>query len=696
MNKKHLPLLLFIITFIIYSYTLMPGTGYSGDCAKFQFSSRVLGVTHTPGYPMYSLISHIFHWIPIGTVAMRINLMSAFFASVTVLLLFFIIKRITGNSAAAFVTGMLFAVSRTFWSQAVVAEVYTLNSALIAAVILSLLKWDGEKDARYFFLACFIYAMSFAHHLTMILLVPAILYFIITTDYRIVLKPANLALCAGFFVLAALQYSYVFLRTYSNASYVEMWAYNLKDFMWWITGGQFKEKMFSLTLGELLFDSVPFYIIHLKNQFHFVGMVAGLAGACILIRDRLRLSVFFLLLFFGNLLFTLNYGIGDIFVFFIPSFLVFAVFIGIGLDSLYKKILSLQTVTKGMRISAFAVLSVILLVAGFSGNYHVANQRGNTWSDEFTGFMLDNVKDNSIILAPTYAWGQNFLYKLIGEKKRKGNNILVHWYWHTSAILKSYPEYALNGSMDVPEAEKFRNSFGDRDKTVRSPFVFGREVPKGKSLYFHGLSMRDIKKANINSRKVVSINRCGYKANLYMIVKKGEDVTGKVLTLKDPAGSLKPSGRMSKMTKKFHRKGTLEINFSPASRGFLKDGWSRTELSEGDFLFSWADSTESTLAIPMEEPGEYSLALKVKPFAYDNSPVQSIKLYVNNRYVDEAVLSCEWNRHEFFIPPECWKTGWNTVRFKYNYMASPVEITDDNDLRDLSVAFAYIRFDRQD
>src|SRR6185503_20312631 len=72
-----------LITFGVYLKTLFPGLGGGGDSAKFQYVGSVLGTPHPPGYPLYVLVSFCFAQIPFGTLAWRINAMSAFFATVT-------------------------------------------------------------------------------------------------------------------------------------------------------------------------------------------------------------------------------------------------------------------------------------------------------------------------------------------------------------------------------------------------------------------------------------------------------------------------------------------------------------------------------------------------------------------------------------------------------------------------------------
>ena len=682
-NKTYLAPALFIITFCIYLYCLMPGTGYSGDSAKFQYSSRVMGVVHTPGYPAYSLISHIFYLSGLGSVGFRINLMSAFFASVTVVLVYFIILQLIKSRPISFFSSLFFAVSRTFWSQAEVAEVYTLNAAFVAGVILLLLLWAEKRGIKYFYLAGFVYAMSFGHHLTVLFLAPAMLYLVLAADHKTLLNAKHLAVLAGFFILAALQYAYVFMRTYSQAAYVEMWTYDLGDFLWWVAGGQFKNKMFSSGITGFIKDRVPFYIVHLKSQFHFTGLVLGLAGACILARDRLKQAVFLLLIFFGTLFFPLNYNIGDVYVYFIPSFIIFAVFIAAGINALYGVIKNAPKIPGWLKTGVFYLFPVILCAVIFGSNFFLANQKDNLWSDEFSDIIVDNVKNDSVLLAPNYAWGQFYLYKLIGQKKRAGDGIIAHWYWHP-CMLKAFSSRCA----DEPGAKEFMDSFGDRDKTVRSGFVFNGEIPAEKKVYFQKLSRKVLDRAGLKSRKVISIDKHGHKLELYELGETKEKTdTGCSINISDVPARLDTAARE---VRAFLREGRLDLDFSGGKRMFLGGGWSRTEYGEEDFTFCWSDDIKSALRLPVEEPADHLMKIKARPVVYGGCPEQSMKVYVNGLCLEEVLMKNEWHIYKIKIPAKFLKKGENSVEFVYKYTASPIEVLGQEDSRDLSVSFAYI------
>ncbi len=73
----------------------------------------------------------------------------------------------------------------TFWSQAVIAEVYTLHAAFVAALLLALLLWaertcEGDVPAarRRSYLVALLFGLSLAHHRSTILLIPAAALFV--------------------------------------------------------------------------------------------------------------------------------------------------------------------------------------------------------------------------------------------------------------------------------------------------------------------------------------------------------------------------------------------------------------------------------------------------------------------------------------------------------------------------------------
>ncbi|MBP9501655.1 MAG: DUF2723 domain-containing protein [Candidatus Promineofilum sp.] len=130
-----------LIALGVYVLTLAPDLSWANgayDGAELITASVTLGIPHPPGYPTYVLLGKLFSLLPMGTVAFRYNLFSAICAAAAVGLVVLTIGALQPRirPAAAVSAALLFGFTPLVWSQAVVAEVYSLNLLMIAAFLL--------------------------------------------------------------------------------------------------------------------------------------------------------------------------------------------------------------------------------------------------------------------------------------------------------------------------------------------------------------------------------------------------------------------------------------------------------------------------------------------------------------------------------------------------------------------------------
>ena len=150
-----------LLAFILYLRTLAPTVLYYDlpdlrDSAVLQTRAYVLGIPDYTGYPTYMMVGKLFTFVPVGDFAYRVNLASAVYAALAVVLAYLVGILLTGRAVAAAAGAIAFAVSWLFWSQAVVAEVYTLNALFVALILFVLLLWRGRRRDRYLLLAAFL------------------------------------------------------------------------------------------------------------------------------------------------------------------------------------------------------------------------------------------------------------------------------------------------------------------------------------------------------------------------------------------------------------------------------------------------------------------------------------------------------------------------------------------------------------
>ena len=143
MKQKILfPVGISLILGLAYSLTLAQGLSWANggaDGGDLITAAFVNGIPHPTGYPLYLLIAKIFQMLPISNLAFRTNLLSAFrtiFAAVLVYqtINLFQKEKKYGRISAA-LAALLFGLSPLIWSQAVITEVYGMQSLLTIGIL---------------------------------------------------------------------------------------------------------------------------------------------------------------------------------------------------------------------------------------------------------------------------------------------------------------------------------------------------------------------------------------------------------------------------------------------------------------------------------------------------------------------------------------------------------------------------------
>ena len=256
------------------------------DVPMLQMQVCVLDMTHPTGYPSYILFSHLFTYLPFGDCAYRVNLASATYAALAVLSVFAAGYLVGRRVAAAAAGALAFGVGVTLWSQAVIAEVYTLNALFVALTLLALLLWRERRNDRYFLLSAFLVGLSLTNHLTSGLLLPASLLFVALVDRR---KLANVKLMlgsAGLFLVGLLPYLYLPVRSAMDPPFEANNPSSIERFFYVVSGGSLRGGFFAFGPAEL--PARPaFYWGHLLDNLHWGLLVAAMVGfVALLLWDR--------------------------------------------------------------------------------------------------------------------------------------------------------------------------------------------------------------------------------------------------------------------------------------------------------------------------------------------------------------------------------------------------------------------------
>ncbi|HUX76927.1 MAG TPA: DUF2723 domain-containing protein [Anaerolineae bacterium] len=396
---------------LLYVKTAAP-TLLMADPAEFQLACNILGVVHPTGYPLYVIVGWLWsHLLPLGDAAYRINLLSALFAAAAVGLTYLLVLKVltaalpgrpeAQTRSVAILATLTLAVSRTFWSQALRAEVYALNSLFVVVVLLLLLRWSESRSPRTLELAALIYGLSLTHHRTMIFFLPSSLLFVWLTDRSVFRKARFLITLLALVAVPQVLYLYIPWRApvtpYLHVELapdrtLSLYDNTLGGFLGFVMGEMFRGE---LGVQAPLLEGLSSATELLLRQFGLAGVALGVVGLVRLVLGLAglpaRSTLALLGLSYAALLgFTLVYNVGDIHVFYTPSYIIFALWIAVGMAWLVDVVRSAGhggfSVSRRAGYYLLLALLALLPLSAFWNNYPSVDKsrdyRAREWAEE--------------------------------------------------------------------------------------------------------------------------------------------------------------------------------------------------------------------------------------------------------------------------------------------------------------------------
>ena len=182
---------------ILYAVTAPTTVGLEDD-GLFLAAAWHYGVAHPPGYPLYTALAWLATHVPVGSIPWRGHVLSGGLAALTCALVAWIVTRRTGSLAAGIAGGGLLAVSEHLWSQAIVTDVYTLHTAVVAGIVALLTMAErSETRIRWWLPAAGLYGLGMAGHYPLLVLAsPAFAAYAITDPEMVRKRLPMLALAA--------------------------------------------------------------------------------------------------------------------------------------------------------------------------------------------------------------------------------------------------------------------------------------------------------------------------------------------------------------------------------------------------------------------------------------------------------------------------------------------------------------------
>lgn len=386
-----------LAVFVLYLRTLAPSVAFLfDDTLEFQYVVPRLGIPHPTGYPLYSLLGKLFSLlVPLNDPAFQLNLFSAVSAAVAVSMVYFALRRLTSFRFAAIIGALVFALGRTFWAQAVIAEIYALQMLLVAIIFYLAITWadsrrmtssslpltDGRRgeesgSSRKLYLLAFGMGLGMAHHRLILLLFPAIAIYVLMVyprllrDWRVLLR-ALVVFCVPLSL-----YLYLPIRGAigsANGLYENTW----EGFWTWVTGRDYA--VFLTQDPFRVQHDAAFYVSLFQTEFGATALALAAVGLVWLLRrprEWLLLTVSLVI----PAAFVLNYRVADVEVHFLTTFMLLAVLLGAGADAMFS-ILNSSGRAAPLKWVAYPLLAILLLFLPLKELF--ANYAVNDLSDKW-------------------------------------------------------------------------------------------------------------------------------------------------------------------------------------------------------------------------------------------------------------------------------------------------------------------------
>lgn len=432
----------FALSLAVYAATLAPSLPPGHDSAELTTAAALAGIAHPPGYPLYTMVGHLFTLLPVGDVAFRLNLMAALFGALAAGLAAAAFAVLSGSPLAGASAALAFAFARTPWRLAVGAEVFSMHLAVVAGLLLLAALWRGARDRRRCVAAmALLFGLGLAHHQTVVLLLPGLaLWLWRARDGR----PVGWTPWApGLLAVGLLPYAWLPLRASQDPPLNWGDPDSARRFWWVLTRSGYGSLSLSTVSGAepaAGFHVRAFFESLALRQFPVLGTLLG-AGGAMLVPEALLPGGLWLMA--GPAWAVIGaQPPGDGFLdmmerFYASADLGFAGLVALGLAALLR------------RWRAAVALAILLPLVGLTVNLAAASERGQHHVPDALAAMADPLPPGSLVVAGSDLTAGAFLYARLVEGRPLDQVLpgLLSSEWYLASLPADRAEAARAGGL---------------------------------------------------------------------------------------------------------------------------------------------------------------------------------------------------------------------------------------------------------
>ena len=403
--------LVFTFALTLYGITTPQEVALEDD-GLFLMILHHFGVGHPPGYPLYALLGGPFyHLLPdFLSPAYKGHMFSGFMGAIACVAIYVIVTMLVRSRLCALAAGLAYAASEAFWSQAIIAEVYTLNAAVFFIVLAMCLRYAShagpanKKHMILYLMIAFTYGLGLSNHWPLMGLGSVGLLMIVLSQTGTIVRRAPLGLL--FLTLGLLPYVWLYLRSYMETP-VKFYGEIEPERLWfYISRGGYSGVDSQAGVGwEEKLAFTQFFIVELSKQLTPLGLAFAGAGFVAMLRSVhhcwLAISLAVAWVMAGPLLIALlDFQTEFIWfsafrVYHLLCYGITAIWFAYGLawagDWIRHRWSSFNA---GPQLTIM-ITTVAVIALGLTWHWEQNNRRDYTWARDLAMFKLINVEPNA-------------------------------------------------------------------------------------------------------------------------------------------------------------------------------------------------------------------------------------------------------------------------------------------------------------
>jgi Protein of unknown function (DUF2723) len=362
---------------------------------------HVLGVAHPTGYPTYVLIAWLAQLVPIGSVALRANLLSAVLVSGALATTVAILLRLGVRPVLAAAAALALGAVPTVWAAATVAEVNPLHLLFVALLLHRALVWEDRRQPRDLVIGALLLGLALGNHLLMVFVAPFLAVFVLWVGRReIIDRPWILAPAIAAGLLGLSVYLFIPLAAGSESPLRYNHPVTLDAVLWLVGGTQFRAQFGFLSGGGAseFVNSLDALWRLLADRATPILPIAGLLGLVVLVRQRPAFG-----LMCGGILLA-NAYVWSTYLrlehYLLVPWLILAIGAGVSLEAAARRLGDWPAWSReldGGRLVGAAALVFALAIAAM--NWSAADRSGDRSGDAFVDTVLDTLPPGAAILS---------------------------------------------------------------------------------------------------------------------------------------------------------------------------------------------------------------------------------------------------------------------------------------------------------